>query len=407
VDKVNVTTRLVSRPDGAEIYQRKAVKSRHVDDKVGESPLEVTRTYTTESRTNIWWLPTVILSGAALFGGEIWALTTEDTAGWVTMGVGGASLLVFGLSALGFDEWPVVYSSKEDVPNETFVAKKPGFEEQEFRFAFRPGLAAEHTFYLPKAWYTRYGLESAASLKYPESIPKLILALVDEERAVRLKSVAALSSMGVADKRIQRAFEQLAQDGSDPEVQTAAKKALKQMTFASIAGEEGSIVGTGCILAVFDVRDSTGTLNKKALVQLTTGLTTSLVEAARVKVVPRDKLRSRLKKEKGKSHGVCYDERCQIELGKALAAEKVISAQVLRMGKQCAVSGNVYDLATETVERGVIEPCGCELGDLLAVMKTVASKLVNTKQQRATLPPHRAGVPQSVLREEAGCQGCR
>lgn len=52
---------------------------------------------------------------------------------------------------------------------------------------------------------------------------------------------------------------------------------------------------------------------------------------------------------KADSYRTCYDERCQIELGKALAAQFILRSQITRFGSSCVLNGELIDIAKEIV----------------------------------------------------------
>ena len=58
---------------------------------------------------------------------------------------------------------------------------------------------------------------------------------------------------------------------------------------------------------------------------------------------------------KAESHQDCYDQSCQIELGKAVAAHKSLSSRLVKIGDSCSLQSQIYDLRTETTER-VLRP---------------------------------------------------
>ncbi|MCK5795853.1 MAG: hypothetical protein KAI47_01630 [Deltaproteobacteria bacterium] len=66
------------------------------------------------------------------------------------------------------------------------------------------------------------------------------------------------------------------------------------------------------------------------------------------RVIPRGQIRARLKAERKASYRACYDNQCQIELGKKLAASAVVSARLIRLGRRCTLTLKLYDLKTET-----------------------------------------------------------
>jgi hypothetical protein len=129
------------------------------------------------------------------------------------------------------------------------------------------------------------------------------------------------------------------------------------------------------IVAVFDVHDASGRFDKEMLGQLTVYLGTALMKTGQYKIIPRDQLRTRLLEEKKGSYSKCVDESCQIELGKAVAAQKSLATQLLRVGDKCAVTANLFDLKTETAEKGAMTNTGCTPDDLLAAMEQIAKQL--------------------------------
>ncbi|MBN2497875.1 MAG: hypothetical protein JXR96_24995 [Deltaproteobacteria bacterium] len=145
-------------------------------------------------------------------------------------------------------------------------------------------------------------------------------------------------------------------------------------TIAAAPSPAGS-PSSGVIIAVFDVHDASNKVDASVLRQLTSYLSTAMTRTGRYKVVPRDQLRKRLLEQKGSTYKACMDESCQIELGKALSAQKSLAVQLLKVGKKCAVTANLYDLKTETTEKGALVNTGCKLEELLDAMQEVARQL--------------------------------
>ena len=129
------------------------------------------------------------------------------------------------------------------------------------------------------------------------------------------------------------------------------------------------------IAAVFDVNDPSRKLDKNVLVQLTINLATAFARNGKYKVIPRDQLRARLLDEKNGSYKACADESCQIETGKALAAQKSLATQLNEVGKKCVVTANLYDLKTGASEKAAMVNTGCSSEDLLDAMKQIAQQL--------------------------------
>ncbi len=137
----------------------------------------------------------------------------------------------------------------------------------------------------------------------------------------------------------------------------------------------GPASATRDIVAVFDIQDASGQLKKRELNQLTDYLAASLTRQTGLRVVPRDQLRQRLAGNKRSSYRTCYDESCQLELGKALSAQKSLSTKLLRIGSKCAITATLYDLRTETAEKSALHRSNCHVDSLLDAMDVIATQL--------------------------------
>ncbi len=126
------------------------------------------------------------------------------------------------------------------------------------------------------------------------------------------------------------------------------------------------------IVAVFDVQDLSRKFKKATLQQLTEYLSARLTQVTRYRVVPRDQLRARLFSEKKGTYRECYEESCQIELGKALAAQKSLSTKILKVGRRCAISSILFDFKTETAEQSALVRTDCDEDSLMDCMDRVA-----------------------------------
>jgi len=128
------------------------------------------------------------------------------------------------------------------------------------------------------------------------------------------------------------------------------------------------------IVAVFDMEDRGSGLDKQVLVNLTDYLASLLAEGG-YQVVPRDQIRERLKEQKTESYKECYDQSCQIELGRELAAQKSLDISILKIGNKCQMTANLYDLKKATTELAANADAECNEESLLAALKIIGEKL--------------------------------
>lgn len=117
------------------------------------------------------------------------------------------------------------------------------------------------------------------------------------------------------------------------------------------------------VLAVLDV--SGEALTPALADQLTDYLATRLATRGAYRVVPRRAVQAELLAAKARSLEACVDETCQIELGKALAAEQTLTARVIQLDDACALTAALFDLRTETTARAASVRVRCAPSALL------------------------------------------
>jgi hypothetical protein len=137
------------------------------------------------------------------------------------------------------------------------------------------------------------------------------------------------------------------------------------------------IENTRPVLAVFDLDPGNSGVAQEIAVQLSDYLTAKIASVGRYRVVPRSELRQRLSGEKKTSYRDCFDETCQIELGKAVAAEKTLAAKLIRVGDTCALTATVFDLKSEATDAAQTVRTGCGQDGLMDAVDTVADRLAN------------------------------
>ncbi|HUU03717.1 MAG TPA: hypothetical protein VM425_19945 [Myxococcota bacterium] len=130
----------------------------------------------------------------------------------------------------------------------------------------------------------------------------------------------------------------------------------------------------GPIVAVFDVEDCGAGIDEKVLGNLTDYLSAMLIEGG-YQVIPRTQIRERLAAAKKGSYKKCFDQSCQIELGRELAAQKSLATKVLKIGSECRVTGTLYDLKRAAAERAATVASACGGNDLLKAVEEIAHKL--------------------------------
>jgi hypothetical protein len=128
------------------------------------------------------------------------------------------------------------------------------------------------------------------------------------------------------------------------------------------------------VIAVFDVQDAAKSFDGPTTDQLTEYLVARVSEVG-YRVVPRDQLRTQLVEAKVEGYKECFEQSCQIELGKAAAAEKSLATKILRIGDACAMTSTLYDLKSETTERAASARTDCSASALLGGVDRIVEQL--------------------------------
>jgi hypothetical protein len=130
------------------------------------------------------------------------------------------------------------------------------------------------------------------------------------------------------------------------------------------------------VVAVFEIEDQESGLRPKEISILTDYLGSKLGEGGTYNVVPRAEIKKRLLEQKQDSFKSCYDESCQIELGRELSAQFTLRTTISRAGSQCLLTSVLYDLKTAASHRSATAKAPCEvdrlvdsLDELVAILK--------------------------------------
>jgi hypothetical protein len=133
------------------------------------------------------------------------------------------------------------------------------------------------------------------------------------------------------------------------------------------------------ILAVMEIEDKTGKFRSKDMEAATEYLSTLLITSGMYSVV--DKGRQETKKKqvvmslKRESHDVCYDDKCRIALGRALAADTLLTCSIIGMGKSCTLSCKMVPLESEVADKAGVVALGCRADELSSAVGDVARQL--------------------------------
>ncbi len=131
------------------------------------------------------------------------------------------------------------------------------------------------------------------------------------------------------------------------------------------------------VVAVFDMQAPPGLFSKESLSNLTDYFATQLADTGEFRIVPRDKLRSSIQQRQKDSYSPVYGDEFQIQLGKAMAAQKLLTLQLVGGGDSCALAGTMYDIQSETSSAAATVNSGCAQKEILEGLQLLARKLAD------------------------------
>jgi iron(II)-dependent oxidoreductase len=129
------------------------------------------------------------------------------------------------------------------------------------------------------------------------------------------------------------------------------------------------------VVAVFDVQTKFIKLPKAKLDMLTDLLGQELGVGGVFQVMPPGDVKRALLEQSSASYKPCYDEKCQIALGRQLPANKLVTTTILKAAGQCRVAASLYDLRRQTTDVVARQTCACAEAGLVPAIEKVAGKL--------------------------------
>lgn len=155
---------------------------------------------------------------------------------------------------------------------------------------------------------------------------------------------------------------------------------------ASLLASSRARAEAPAVVAVFDIECRDVKLAQNTLLSLSEVLAAKLTGSGAYQVIPSSDLRSRLQSEKASSYKSCFDQACQISIGKELAAQKSLSTRVMRIAKKCVTTSTLFDLARATTERAATAEGECSEDGIMASINAIAKDLSEAKKPAATAP---------------------
>ena len=127
-------------------------------------------------------------------------------------------------------------------------------------------------------------------------------------------------------------------------------------TPASATRHRSGALKAGAVLAVMDIEDTSGSVDKKWLDNAGEMLRGKLSATGYFVVIDKSRQQAKLKQlvrdQKKESYMACYDQQCQVPLGQALAADSILRTTISCLGDACMLSSELVDLEKEAAVSG-------------------------------------------------------
>ncbi len=130
------------------------------------------------------------------------------------------------------------------------------------------------------------------------------------------------------------------------------------------------------IVAVFGIQDNSKRLKRKLVKSLTVYLGNLLGKGGIYQIVaPGDIRRAMREQVKDAKRSECFEQKCQIEIGRELAANKTLSTTIDRIGNVCMVGTRLYDLERMATDITATAEGPCTPAGLMKAVKQAAAEI--------------------------------
>ncbi|MBN2494164.1 MAG: formylglycine-generating enzyme family protein [Deltaproteobacteria bacterium] len=129
------------------------------------------------------------------------------------------------------------------------------------------------------------------------------------------------------------------------------------------------------VVAVFDLNVQRIQLAGSQRDMLTRLLAEEMGVGGLFQVMPPGDVRQALQAQSSESYRDCYDEQCQVRLGRQLPANKLLTSTLRMIGQRCRLTGTLYDLGRQTTDIVAREESGCQEAELVRSVEKVAAKI--------------------------------
>ncbi len=147
-----------------------------------------------------------------------------------------------------------------------------------------------------------------------------------------------------------------------PILKNAALVTILTSSFLFTPSTQGAQAPT---VAVFPLKCKSSVLKKQEQQGLNDYMASKLSEHGVFKVIPNDSIRKLISKEKKRSYSASVDEKSRLEIGRELAAHFSVNSKITKIGNQCLLMSELFDLERATTTISATSKKSCKPEDLI------------------------------------------
>lgn len=152
--------------------------------------------------------------------------------------------------------------------------------------------------------------------------------------------------------------------------------------FSVLTGEEKDR------LAVMEILDDSGKMNKKTIKNATSYLFDKFTESKKYWIIPeseRDRaLVEMFENQTKQSRQLCIDEKCQLSLSQQLSANFLVNSNIRPIGKRCVLSVKIFDIEKRAGTEAWNEKFDCNEAGLIEAVDNVFNRLMGYEPEKPT-----------------------
>jgi hypothetical protein len=230
------------------------------------------------------------------------------------------------------------------------------------------------------------GSNEGSGINSANSAAQAVVALLNRSKHIRRYASHAhpdkKSAVASAPPPVDEKEEVLGDDEPPPSKAEPPPPPARVETPPPSSNGSGIALNPDWVVAVMEVKDlnagSKGAIGDDLIRNLGSQLRIELAKRG-AKTVDKsaqdEALRDQVKEIKNDSYKTCYDDSCQVELGKALAASHILRSQVTRFGSRCVLNAELFDLRREVTIAASSSRGDCEPEGFLRMSEEVANGL--------------------------------